>query len=38
MTPENFNLKLRIHDCVGDDNTHANFGAYRFGGGFSPDG
>ena len=38
VTPENFSLKLCTRDYVGDDNSHANSGANRFIGGFSPRG
>jgi len=40
VTLENFNLKLCTRDKVGDNNSniHANLGANRCSGGFSPDG
>jgi len=35
-TPQNFILKFGTRDYVSDITPHANFGAYRLGGGFSP--
>ena len=36
VTPKNLNLKLCIRDYVGEATHHANFGSYRYSGGFSP--
>jgi len=30
VTPKNFNLKLCIHDYVGEATNHANFGSNRY--------